>query len=80
VVAGNGLGPDLRTAVPFVMARRTAPKARFVAIYEAYRDTPVVKSVVESAAGVFVVTMAGSRDEISVTPGKFRYQRTESRN
>lgn len=80
VAAGKGLGPDLRTAVPFVMARRTAPAARFVAVYEAYRDAPVVKSVVESAPGVFVVTMAGARDEISVIPGKFRYQRTETKN
>jgi hypothetical protein len=27
-----------------------------------------------------LLVMAGARDEISVTPGKSRYQRTESKN
>jgi hypothetical protein len=77
VAAGKGLGPDLRAQVPFVMARRTAPAARFVALYEPYREAPVVRSVAEQSPGIFVVTMAGRRDEISIVPGKFSYRRTE---
>ncbi len=77
VVTGKGLGPDLRVEAPFVMARRTGTVVRFVAVYEPYRDAPVVRSVVESPPGVFVVTMAEARDQISAAPNKFSYQRTE---
>lgn len=72
VVTGMGLGPDLRVPVPFVMARRTAPSARFVALYETYDKEPVVASVVESRPGVFTVTMGTVRDEITLTP-KFSF-------
>jgi oligo-alginate lyase len=34
VVTGEGLGPDLQTPVPFVMARRTGTSARFVTVYD----------------------------------------------
>ena len=33
--------------------------------------------VIESAPGVFVVTLAGARDEISAAPKKFSYLRTQ---
>jgi oligo-alginate lyase len=74
VVTGQGLGPDLRVPVPFVMARRTAPAARFVALYEAYASEPAVSSVVESPPGVFTVTMGAVHDEITLAP-KFSFVR-----
>ena len=74
VVTGKGLGPDLRVPVPFVMARRTGTVARFVAVYD---DARAVRGVVETAPGVFRVTMAAARDEISAAPGKFAYKRVE---
>jgi hypothetical protein len=75
VVMGQGLGPDLRVPVPFVMARRSGPAARFVVVCEAYADAPIVASVVESRPGVFTVTMGVVRDEIVLTP-KFSFVRT----
>ena len=66
VVTGQGLGPDLRVPVPFVMARRTGTVARFVALYDVCRE-PAIKRV-ESAPGVFQVTMSAARDEISAAP------------
>jgi hypothetical protein len=78
VVTGQGLGPDLRVTVPFVMARRTGTSARFVALYEPCRETPAVRSLAESSPGAFVVTLAGARDEISTAPRKYSYGRTES--
>jgi hypothetical protein len=77
VVTGQGLGPDLRVPVPFVMARRSGAAARFVAVYEAYGDAPAVASVVESRPGVFTVTMGAVRDEITLAP-KFSFVRTGS--
>ena len=77
VVTGKGLGPDLREPVPFAMARRMGTAARFVAVYEPYREAPVVRSIVESVSGEFVVMLADARDEISTAPGKYSYRRTE---
>ena len=74
VVTGQGLGPDLRVAVPFVMARRSGPAARFVALYDAGGDGPAV-SVVESRPGVFTVTRGAVRDEITLAP-RFSFVRT----
>jgi len=34
VVTGEGLGPDLRVPVPFVMARRRGTAARFIVLYD----------------------------------------------
>jgi hypothetical protein len=34
VVTGQGLGPDLRVPVPFVMARRRGARARFITVYD----------------------------------------------
>ncbi len=70
VVLGEGLGPDLRVPVPFAMARREGTAARFVALYEPYKDTPVVQSVSESGEK-FRVVMASGTDETSIAPGKF---------
>jgi hypothetical protein len=71
VVLGQGLGPDLRAPVPFVMARREGSAARFVAIEEPYRGTPAVKTVQETAPGHFTVVLADAVDEIRIGPGEF---------
>lgn len=63
VVTGEGLGPDLRVPVPFVMARRNAPATRFVALLEPYREKPVVSEFTPS-----VVTMGETRDEYTLVP------------
>jgi len=74
VVTGVGLGPDLRVPVPFVMARRSAPAARFVALYQnASQAADAV--VVESAPGVFTVTIGEFRDQITLS-GKYSFTRT----
>jgi hypothetical protein len=65
VVTGEGLGPDLRVAVPFVLARRTGSAARFVALYE-----PGTAVGSFGAAGDIITVQSEKwRDEISVKPG-----------
>ena len=64
------MGPDLHVPVPFAMARREGSAARFVALYEPYKDTPAVQSLSESG-GKLRVVMTGGTDEIPVAPGKF---------
>jgi MYXO-CTERM domain-containing protein len=44
VVLGDGLGPDLREPVPFVMARRSAVDTAFAALLEPYGTAPRVAS------------------------------------
>ena len=43
IVTGEGLGPDLRVPVPFVMVRREGHSARFATLYLPYTDAPTVK-------------------------------------
>lgn len=43
IVTGEGLGPDLRVPVPFVMVRREGTSARFAALYTPYGDAPPAK-------------------------------------
>jgi hypothetical protein len=67
VVTGEGLGPDLRVPVPFVMARRKAAAAQFIALYEPYRGTPRVLSFTRSG-DTFSVQTGQWHDEIVVAP------------
>lgn len=76
VVLGNGLGPDLRVPVPYVMARRTGAEARFVALYEPYSQAPPKTTFRELAPNKFRVTLPDASDTISVEPGKFSLERT----
>jgi hypothetical protein len=73
VVTGLGLGPDLRVPVPFVLARRTGPYARFVTLYE---PGTVVTSFTSSGDTV-TVQSAQWRDDISVKPGAVSRIRTQ---
>ena len=63
VVTGNGLGPDLRVPVPFVMARREGASARFVTLLEPYREKPAVEAFTADA-----IVMGQTRDEYTVAP------------
>jgi hypothetical protein len=71
VLSGQGLGPDLRIPVPFVMARRLGKEAHFAALYEPYTAQPLIRSLRESSPNSFVIEAANTTDEISVEAGKF---------
>ena len=72
VITGEGLGPDLRVPVPFVMVRREGISARFVALYVPYREESAVKGFRAVSDTEYEVTMTGSRDRISIAAGEFR--------
>jgi len=78
VVTGQGLGPDLRVPVPFVMARRTARETSYAALYEPYVNTPELMRFERSNAGRFVVQMPGFTDEVTLAPGTFVLLRRNS--
>jgi hypothetical protein len=67
IVTGDGLGPDLRAPVPFVMVRREGTSARFAALYVPYRDTAPVKAF----RGVSDTEYQVGTDLITIAPGKF---------
>ncbi len=75
VVTGQGLGPNLRVPVPFVMARREGAETRYAALYEPYVNSPHVKSFHESGGGGFVIEMPDFSDEVTIEPGKFMLRR-----
>ena len=76
VVTGNGLGPDLRVPVPFVMARRKGASAQFISVHEPFvKGNPIV-TVREIRPGVISILTQTALDEIVVEPGKFSYKRT----
>jgi hypothetical protein len=75
VVLGQGLGPDLRVPVPFVMARRQGGETRFVAVYEPYRSAPSIREVLASGSGL-LIKMGGDRvDEVTLGTEKPRVVR-----
>jgi hypothetical protein len=74
IVSGEGLGPDLRVPVPFVMVRREGASARFATLYVPYRDSCAVKRFQAIGDTEYEVEMSGSRDRISVAAGKFRME------
>ncbi len=71
VLSGQGLGPDLRVPVPFVMARRRGTEAHFIALYEPYTTQPLIRSLRKSSPNSFVIEAANKTDEISLEAGKF---------
>jgi hypothetical protein len=74
VVSGEGLGPDLRVPVPFVMARRQGAAAAFTALYEPYKSAPSVKSL-RRKGGSFTIESAGATDTITMEGGRFEFLR-----
>jgi hypothetical protein len=71
VVAGEGLGPDLRVPVAFVMARRSGASARFVAVYEPFAKEARIRAVRERAAGEFTIEREGGVERVKVGKGSF---------
>jgi hypothetical protein len=75
VVAGQGLGPDLRVPVPYVVARRKAARARFAALLEPFQGEPVVGAFEEPEPGTFLITAPGFVDRIEVREDGIDYSR-----
>lgn len=75
VVSGEGLGPDLRVPVPFVMVRREGTSARFAALYVPYVDAPPVIGFRGVGDTEYEVETAKSKERIVIAPGKFRISR-----
>ncbi len=75
VVTGEGLGPDLTKPVPYVLARRKAGSARFVALLEPFGNAAVVSRFSEPEAGVLVVESAGWKDTIRLSADGVTYVR-----
>jgi len=73
VVTGEGLGPDLRVPLPFVMARRKGTSAQFIAVHEPYTDSARIVRVRFLRPGVIAVQTQAGTDEICVEPGKFSF-------
>ncbi len=66
IVTGNGLGPDLRQPVPFIMARRQGKETRFISLMEPYGDTPPVQKVQQLPGGAVEITAADFVDNIQI--------------
>lgn len=71
VVTGKGLGPDLRVPVAFVMVRREGSSVRFAALYVPYREASALKGFRAISDTEYEVEMAGSKDRVTIAPGKF---------
>lgn len=76
VVSGQGLGPDLRVPVPYVLARRKAQTVRFAALLEPYQGEPAIASFEEPEPGVFVIRTPGFSDRIRLRDGGVDYLRS----
>jgi len=72
IVAGEGLGPDLRVPVPFVMVRRSGTSARFAAVYVPYVDAPAVTGFRALSDTEYEIETRNSKHRVVVTPGKFQ--------
>jgi len=72
MIRGEGLGPDLRVPVPFVMVRREGASARFAALYVPYADKPEVKGFRATGEDGYEVELPQSKDRINIAPGRFR--------
>ncbi len=66
IVTGEGLGPDLRVPVPFVMVRREGKSARFATVYG--QQIKGFRAINDSE---YEVETGKSKDRIIVAPGKF---------
>lgn len=76
VVTGQGLGPDLRVPVPYVLARRTAETARFAALLEPFQAEPAIAAFSEPEPGVFLIESAAFSDRIALGPEGVAFART----
>lgn len=74
VVLGQGLGPDLRVPVPFALARRTAERTTFVALYEPVKDKPQIQSIRQLSPTSFEIHFPDHTETVNIpqpsSPGK----------
>lgn len=75
VVGGEGLGPDLRVNVPYVMARRRGLATSFVSLLEPYRDQPRITGIERVEANRFRIKGSEWTDEITLQPAGLDYRR-----
>jgi hypothetical protein len=75
VVTGEGLGPDPRVPVPYVMARRNTAKTRFVTLFEPHADEPGVRSFRALPTGGWEIGGINFTDTIELTESGVRYSR-----
>jgi hypothetical protein len=76
VVTGQGLGPDLRRPVPYVLARRQGVAARFVTLLEPFNDSPRVVEFTETTQGTWLVRGRDFVDRIRISERGAEYART----
>lgn len=75
VVTGNGLGPNLRQPVPYVLARRSGTEATFTSVLEPFGNEPAVTSFRELSPGVVEIVGREWTDTIRLTGSGVQYQR-----
>ena len=75
VVTGDGLGPDPRIPVPYVMARRRGARTRFVTLLEPHSSAPAVQNFRVRAEGGWEIVGTEFTDTIELTEDGIRYSR-----
>jgi len=70
VVSGFGLGPDLKSPVPYVLARRRGQSTQFVALMEPFSEAPVIRDFKRapgnpSSGARFAIEGPGWKDIVS---------------
>jgi len=75
VVGGEGLGPDLRVKVPYVMARREGTATTFASLIEPYRGVHRVVGFERTGEGSYRVTTEAWVDDVVITPNGVQYRR-----
>jgi hypothetical protein len=78
IVTGNGLGPDLRVPVPYVIARRRTSETTFAVVYEPYEKSSRLRAFRQTAPQTYMIEMPGYMDELSFTGGKFTFTRSRT--
>jgi len=75
-VGGEGLGPDLRVNVPYVMARREATATTFASLIEPYRGVHRITGFERTGEASYRVTTDAWVDDIVLLTTGVQYQRT----
>jgi hypothetical protein len=75
VITGQGLGPDLRVPIPYVLARRKSGNARFAALLEPFQTESLLTKFEEPEPGLFVITTPNFTDRIQLRDGGIAYIR-----
>lgn len=76
VVGGEGLGPDLRVNVPYVMARREATATTFASVIEPYRGVHRITGFERTGEASYRVTTDAWVDDLVLLTTGVQYKRT----